>query len=156
MKFRLRLDNEIDVLTRGELGDELDKTHGWQREAAFGVRDQELPRMVGTPAAGILNLGADQPDQTTCGPPQGTVWAVHRVSVDGLVANDAVKLYNQTKFVAWISFQPGFVTFTKGALTLKPGDYLRITGTALTTTAQVEVTGSAVSAPGPMRFKVLT
>lgn|SRR5487761_941095 len=158
-KVRLRLDNEIDILTKSELDDSLDKQHGWEREAAFGLRHQDLPRMYGTPNAGTLNLGGDQPDQPMCGPGQGWYWAVKRVSVDGLsvaAPADAVRLYKETKFVCWITAQPGFVTFGKDGLILKPGDFLRIVGTGLVATGQIEVFGEAVSVPGPLMWKILT
>jgi hypothetical protein len=155
MKFRLRLDNEIDVLTKPELDDSLAHNGKWEREAAFGLRHQTLPRMIGTPSAGTLALGADQPDQPTAGPGAGWYWSVHRVSIDGLVAGDAVKLYKLTNFLGWVTYQPGLITFGRGQCILKPGEYLRVVGTGLTTTAQVEVTGEGESTPGPLMWRLL-
>lgn len=156
MKTRLRLDAEIDLLNKDELSDALEKHGAWEREAAFGLRHQDLPRMVGTPAAGILNLGADQPDQPWCGPKEGWFWSVARVSVDGLASGDAVRLYKGTKFLGWVTYQPGFVTFGIREAVFKPGDFLRVVGSGLTTTAQVEVYGECVSAPGPLMWKILS
>lgn len=154
-KVKLQLGAELDLLNKQEMGELLTKHDSWQREAAFGLRHQDLPRMIGTPNAGTLNLGANQPDQPTCGPKSGWYWAVKRVSVDGLATGDAVKLYKDTKFVCWISYQPGFATFGKDGLVMKAGDFLVISGTGLTTTAQVEVYGEAVSVPGPLMWKLL-
>lgn len=155
-KVRLELGAELDLLNKGELSDALSKHDQWERDAAYGLRQQDLQRMYGTPAGGALALGSDQPDGQYCGPRPGWFWAVHRIAVDGLASGDAVKVYNQTKFVGWISYQPGFITFSKGGLTLKSGDYLRVTGTGLTATGQVEVYGEAVSVPGPMMWKLLS
>jgi hypothetical protein len=136
------------------MGDLLAHQDDWQRQAAYGLRHQDLPRMYGTPADGSLLLGADQPDQPFCGPNSGWFWAVSRISVDGLVSGDAVKVYKDTKFVGWISYQPGFATFGIRECVMKSGDFLRIVGTGLTTTSQVEVYGEAISAPGPLMWKL--
>jgi hypothetical protein len=156
MKTRLRLDAEIDLLNKGELDDALDRSSSWEREAAFGLRHQDLPRMIGTPSGGTLNLGADQPEGTWCGPKEGWYWAVSRISVDGLASGDAVKVYKDTKFVGWITYQPGMATFGIRELVLKPGDFLRVTGSGLTATGQVEMYGECVSVPGPLMWKVLS
>ena len=110
-KVKLELGAELDLLNKGEMGDLLAHHDDWQRQAAYGLRHQDLPRMYGTPDDGSLLLGADQPDQPFCGPNSGWFWAVSRISVDGLVSGDAVKVYKDTKFVGWISYQPGFATF---------------------------------------------
>ena len=110
--------------------------------------------MYGTVSDGAISLGADQPDQTPCGPRVGWYWAVSRISVDGLASGDAVKVYKDTKFVGWISYQPGFATFGIRECVLKSGDYLRIVGTDLTATGQIEVFGEAITAPGPLMWKL--
>lgn len=154
-KVRLRLDNEIDILSKGELDESLDYHHGWEREAAFGLRHQELPRMTGTPAAGVLNLGNDQPDQPLAGPGAGWYWSVHRVSVDGLATGDVVKLYKLNLFIGTITAAAGFLTFGRGQFILKPGQFIRITGTGLTATGQIEVNGEGASVPGPLMYRLL-
>lgn len=157
MKTRLRLDAELDLLNKSELHDELSHATAWLREAAFGVRHQELPKMTGTPGGGgTLNLGGDQPDGTMCGPKQSWVWSVTRIAVDGLASGDAVKAYKDNRFIGWISYQPGYITFGRGQCVFKPGDFLRITGSGLTATGQVEVYGEALSAPAVMQWKVIT
>jgi len=288
-KVRLELGAELDLLNKDELGAELRKNDKWLQDAAYGVRHQALPRMVGTPAGGVLNLGYDQPDQPYNGPKEGWYWAVSRLSVDGLAvtttspttaypsvtasgnvpnpgatttiasisaaaltavapagslwqvqwtpslqgtvtgadannmqlqsnlgtkqpgvfpgadgnypqtgvtftvpsgagilvqsiaaasgvsaiygaqitatylpttsllpstAADVVKIYNQNRFVGYVSAQPGYVTFGQRDFVMKPGDFIRVVGTGLNTTAQVEVYGEAISVPGPMMWKL--
>lgn len=155
MKTRLELRAEIDVLNKQELSDALDKHGSWEREAAFGLKHMDLPKMTGTPSGGALALGGDQADQPMVGPKAGWVWGVKRVSVDGLATGDQVKLYKGARFVCWVAYQPGFVTFGKGQLVLKDGDFLRVTGTGLTATGQVEVYGEADNVPGVMAWKIL-
>jgi len=288
-KVRLELGAELDLLNKDELADTLRKNDKWLQDAAYGVRHQALPRMIGTPAGGVLNLGYDQPDQVYAGPKEGWYWAVSRVSVDGLAvtttspatgypsvtasgnvtdpgatttiasisaaaltavapagslwnvqwtaslqgtvaagdqdnmqlnsnlaskqvgvfpaqvgnypqtgvtfavpsgagilvqsiaaasgasaiygaqitatyvpttslipstAADVVKIYNQNRFVGYVNAQPGYATFGQRDFVMKPGDFIRVTGTGLNTTAQVEVYGEAISVPGPMMWKL--
>lgn len=159
MKTRLRLDAELDLLNKKELSDALSDTwekHGsWERQAAFGLKHLDIQKQTGTPNAGFLALGGDQPDQPIVGPKSGWVWGVKRISVDGLATGDTVKLYKGSRFVCWISYQPGYVTFGKGQLVLRDQDYLRVTGTGLTTTAQVEVYGEADNVPAVMAWKII-
>ena len=272
-KVSLQLGAELDLLNKDELRDELSRSQEWQRAAAFGVRHQALPRMVGTPAGGVLNLGYDQPDQVYCGPKEGWYWAISRISVDGLSTNnqtgtfqsgtftaaggsaglplffgpqyltgfdvsaagngtaagvatvtvsnvvngpfiyylnevvgtptllsvrypgngitasggdptvtisavtngssgnisvfglnqsaasstqDVVKVYIQNRFVGYIGASPGYGTFGIREAVMKPGDFLRVIGTGLQTGNQVEVYGDAISAPGPMMWKLFS
>lgn len=160
-KVSLQLGAELDLLNKSELDDVMGRHFSREADrqvqaAAYGVRHQELQRMYATVAGGNIALGFDQPDGQYCGPKSGWVWAVDRISVDGLATGDAVKVYKQTKFVCWISYQPGFATFGKRGLILSDGDYLRIVGTGLMATGQVEVFGEGVSAPGPMMWKLIS
>jgi hypothetical protein len=155
-KVKLQLGAELDVLSAGELSDALGKHGGWEREAAFGMRHQDLPRLIGTTdGSGNLNLGADQAEGQYCGPKEGWYWGVSRVSVDGLAASESVKLYKDTRFICNISQATGFATFTKGGCVLKAGDYLRVVAAGLTHAEQLTVTGECVSVPGPLMWKIL-
>lgn len=155
-KVKLQLGAELDTLTAGELGAQLDRHGAWERQAAFGLRHQDLPRMLGTTdGSGDLNLGADQADQPVCGPRQGWYWAVSRISVDGLAKSEAVQIYKDTRFVGWVTQQPGFITFGRG-LILKPGDFLRLIATGLTVNEELTLSGECVSVPGPLMWKILS
>ena len=155
-RVKLALGAELDLLNKDELGHQLQAANGWEKEAAFGLRHQDLPMMRGkVTAGGILALGADQPDQSPCGPRQGWYWAVKRISVDGLATSEQVKLWKGTGFVCAIAQTPGYVTFGKDGLVLKSGDFLRLTGASLTAGEQITLTGEAVSVPGPLMWKLL-
>jgi hypothetical protein len=156
-KVNLQLGATLDTLDSGELDKALHKHHSWQRDAAMALREMSIPRMFGIPSGGVISLGGDQPDGTLCGPKQGWYWSIHRISVDGLAGGtspDQVRILKNNTFVCWITAQPGFVTFGKGALTLKPGDFLQLQGSSLTTTGQVTLTGQGAQAPGVMQWKL--
>jgi hypothetical protein len=157
-KMKLQLGAELETLSARELGAELDKHASWERQAAFGLRHQDLPRMIGTTdgVAGNLQLGADQPDQPTCGPKAGWYWAVSRISVDGLAAGESVKIYKETKFVGWVSQLPGFLAFGTRGLVLKPGDFLRLVAAGLTVNEELTLSGECVSVPAELMWKILS
>lgn len=158
-KVKLELNAVLDLLNRDELAAELAKAGQWQRETAQGLRHLDLPRLKGTPSGGNLTLDGGQTEgQAYCGPQQGFYWKVERVSVDGLAAGDQVKLWKggpNTRFVAWIAFQPGVWQPSGPALVLKADDFLSITGSGLAATGQITVTGECVSVPGPLMWKLL-
>ena len=155
-KVKLQLGAELDLLNKGELDDALFQHDAWVRDAAYGVKQQDIPRMIGTVSGTDITLGGDQADQPQVGPKSGWYWAVHRISVYGLASGDVVQVWNQFKYIGLVSYNPGYITFGKGQFTMKTGDYLRVIGTGLTATGQIEVYGEAVSAPGPMMWKLFS
>lgn len=156
-KVRLELGAELDLLNKDEMASVLGHHGSWEREAAFGLRQQDLPVMAGTAAGGVLNLGADQPSGTQCGPKAGWYWAVHRISIDGLASGDAMKVYKDTRFVATITQASGsFATFGKNGLVLKDGESLLVKGTGLTATGLISVYGEATTTPGPLMWKLIS
>lgn len=160
-KVKLELGAELDLLNRDELAAELSESGKWQRQAAMGLRHIDLPIMSGKVSGAAITLGADQTDGSFVGPQSGFYWKVTRVSVEGLAANDQVKLYKGGsglgvgRFVAWIAFQPGVYTPGSQGLILKPGDTLAISGTGLAATGEIRVTGEAITVPGPLMWKLL-
>lgn len=155
-KVKLALGAELDLLSQDELDKTLGKHGGWEREAAFGLRHANLPRLAGAVSgSGVLALGGDQPDGVTVGPSSGFYWSVKRLSVDGLQTGESVKVYKGPNFVCTISATPGFVTFGKGAFVLRAPDFLRLTGTGLTNNEQITMNGEYDSVPGPLMWKLL-
>lgn len=155
-KVKLALGAELDILSATELDQTLGKHGAWEREAAFGLRHIDLPLLQGPVAAGgALALGGDQTDGKTIGPSQGFTWSVKRLSVAGLQPNETVAIYKGNNFVCNIAAGPSFVTFGKGALMMRPPDYLRVVGASLTAGEQITLSGEADMAPGPMIWKLL-
>jgi hypothetical protein len=161
-KIRLELGAELDTLNRGELAAELDRAGEWQRQAASGLRHFDLPIMYGTVSAGAITLGGDQPDAQQVGPKSGFYWKITRVSVEGLAAADVVSLYKgapaigKGRFVANILGTTGTYSPGSQGLILTPGDVLGLTGSALTATGEIRVSGEGVSVPGPFMWKLFT
>lgn len=158
-KFKLDFGGEIELLTQGELDDTMDKLPGgiWG-EYARGLKHLDLPVLTGKVAGGAITLGAsDIAGQTPCGPRQGYVWRVVRVSVYGLAAGDVVQLYKgdvaASRFVTAISAADPCLTPSHGLL-LKPGSYLTVDGAGLVATS-VTVTGEVFEAPAEQIFKVI-
>lgn len=158
-KFKLDFGAEIEVLTKSELDDSLDglPTGIWAQYAR-GLKHLDLPVMSGAVAGGALRLGgSDSPDQTFCGPRQGFVWRVARISVFGLAANDVVQVYRgdvaASRFVTVLSATAPSFTPSHGLL-LKPGGRIVVDGTGLAAT-HLTVTGEVIEAPGEQIFKLI-
>lgn len=160
-KVKLELGAELDMLTKGELDHSLAHQDDWQRHAAQGMRHMDLPILKGTIAGAAITLDVNQTDPLVVGPAQGFYWKVTRVSVEGLAAADQVQLYKggaalgTGRFVCWIAGRPGVYNPGSGGFILKPGDTIGITGTGLTATGEIRVTGEAISVPGPLMWKIL-
>lgn len=155
-KVTLNLGASFEVLDKHELRSALADSGGWEREAAFGLRVNDLPQLSGTPSGGALALGADQASGQMCGPKAGWYWAVHSITVDGLAAGDSVAIYKNLKFRGRVAYNAGgILTFGKGAFTLKSGDFIRLVATGLTTTSLVTMSGEYTSTPGPLMWKLL-
>lgn len=157
MKARLDFGAELDLASGAELRELGDRFEALWRDYASGLKHIRLPVMRGTvDANGNLNVGMTEvPDQPYCGPQQGFVWRVLRVSVYGLTVGQDVELYfgdpGPTRFVD--SFATSW-TSNRGLL-LKPGDYLSISGAGLTVGADVAVNGEAIEAPAEQIFKLI-
>lgn len=157
-KIKLALGAELDVLDQQQLDQTMGKHSQWERDAAFGLRHIDLPLLQGKASAGgVLALGGDQVDGRNIGPTQGYTWSVKRLSVTGFGApTETVQVFKDSNFVCTIGAASGFVTFSKGALMLRPGDFLRLTGTGLTANEQITMSGEADMAPGPLIWKLLS
>lgn len=160
-KVRLELGAELDTVNRSELAAELHKAGAWQREAAQGLRHFDLPILKGNISGAAITLGGDQTDGQMVGPNSGFYWRITRISVDGLAAADVISLYKGGagigvgRFITKVVGQPGTYSPGKG-LVLKPSDFLSITGSGLTATGEVRVTGEGMSVPGPLMWKILS
>lgn len=154
-KVQLQLGATLDTASKQEIKDVLAERDARVRAEAVGFKIMDFPRMSATISNGALAIGGDQPDQGICGPKQGFAWAVHRVSVLGLAANDVVQLYKgSNRFVCNIGATTGMQTFGKGQLSLMPGDFLRVVGASLSATGLIEVFSEGFNVPAPMIHKL--
>lgn len=160
-KVRLEVGAELDLLSPRELDETIGKHASIWQEAARGLKHLGLPTARGTVSAGNVTLGAglDTGDGVYLGPREGFWWRVIRVSVDGLAAGDLVKLYKGgiqgSRFVAGIFQANGSVFTPSRGLILKPGDNLQLTGSGLSATGTITMSGEAIEAPGVLQWKLI-
>jgi hypothetical protein len=101
-EVKLELGAKVDLLNRHELGSELQQSNDlWMRQLAAGVKNVALPVMGGNVAGGSVLLGSSSTGgQPYCGPAQGFVWRVTRVSVQGLINPPTTALGATASFAA--------------------------------------------------------
>lgn len=154
-KVKIQAGAEIDMLTKGELDDSNKHQHdAFFRELAHGKKYLRLGAVIGTPAAGALTMPAGS------GPNQGFVWAIQRLTVGGLAANDQLGVYRNTTDVWNLLGVMGAgtaSTFHVGGkgLILLGGESLIFSGTGLAAAAAVTVNGELIEAPATEIWKIL-
>ncbi|TNC19059.1 hypothetical protein [Amycolatopsis alkalitolerans] len=170
MEFELKLGAKLDLLTRGELADELataqkrwmQQSHTWQ----LGKKRLSLPVARGTAdVGGNLSLGSQQAaDQVLLGPRQGFVWKVVRISFATMAASDTIAIYkgepNAARFVAQLGGGAGGGTYNPSrGLMLKAGDYLvlstELLAGSLTAGDAYAVSGEVDEVPAEMIGKLI-
>lgn len=174
-KVRLDIGAEVDFLTKGELDDSLEKqderrAKAAERERLSGVKYFRLPRLFATPASGTVVLGQAWSANGTsqvytdqiCGPNQGYVWSIRRISVTGLGTGNSPDLLNIYRND--ITFDPVWqlngnsfaYTFSRGELMLLPGEKLVASSLgSMTATTQVVLSGEAVEVPAELIGKLV-
>jgi hypothetical protein len=154
-EINLQLGAKINTLSQHELKSTLDQRDARMRSEAIGFKIMDFPVMRGTITAGAISLGGDQPDQTLVGPKQGFVWAVHRISILNLTGTDTLQLYKgSNRFICNITATTAMQTFSKGQLSLMPGDFLRVVGSSLSGTGQITVYSEGFNVPAQMIVKL--
>lgn len=147
----------MDMLNKAELYEQLNKTQeAWFAERARGVKPMNLPVTIATIASGSVTLPPSGP--TRLGPKQGFTWIVKRLSVTGLATNDVLNVYvNSATAMGFVDT----ITATKPAiypeegLMLEGGEYLIVSGSSLSATGDLAVTGQIVETPTVDVWKVL-
>ncbi len=162
MKARLELGAELDLLSPEEFDAGVGRLEGLWRSYAEGLRHLRLPILTGTvPASGALTIGSSSlPDAGNpyCGPAQGYLWRVCRISIYGMVGNDALQVfYGDPRPQAYVGTLSATSTeWDSGrGLLLHPGDHLTLQGTGLTVGAVYTLNGEAIEAPAEQSFKLI-
>ncbi len=149
----LKAGRRVETLNQQELEDVLTRqTAAFFQEEARGFTTARFGNSatVATGAVTIPAVGSSD----VFGPDKGFAWRVTRISADGLGTNDVLKVYrNGTAYVgsltATSNLSPG-----KG-LILRGGEFLTLTGAALTATGDITVNGEAASAAELDLYKIL-
>lgn len=151
---------EIDLLTREELDEGLDKlVDSAIKERVRGIGSQDF-RMLGTVVAGALQMGLQSGDQV--GPEAGYFWSVMALTIQGLnvgATPDVVNFYKNdfNNPVFWQLNGNNFgVTFNKFAKILRPTEVLLCQNLgSLVATGTIIVSGTVLTAPAEMMGKLV-
>lgn len=158
MKFKLQAGMDLDILTRQELGEELDRSAGaWRTELSRNVR---FPR-ISAPAVVAGGVWTVDPVSTAgkLGPRPGFIWSVMRLAVNGngiTLGTDVWKVFvgegSPTQFVD--SATRG-MNFNAGALVIRDGENLFFSGAGTAGGTEVAVVGQVVELPDFLAWQLL-
>lgn len=158
-EFTLDFGAKVDLLTKGEV----DKSLAHSNEAMIaaqlrGIKHLRIPRLRGTVAGSAVTLGM-QDNQT--GPDQGYLWAIMRLTVNGLASGttpDTLGFYRSGTggdFLWALNGNEPFEKFGRGVLTLDGGDTLVAANIGnLAATGTITVSGEAWEVPQEMAGKL--
>lgn len=167
MKFKIEAGAELDLISRGELREELAiATGAWREEISRGVKWRKFSAqgVVGTPnPAGTWLIGAGAPNNSkdTLGPDVGFVWAVTRIAVSGngfVPGTDLFSVYvdeiSPSRLV--ISGLTRGNTWDVGTFVLHSGEALALSGAGTGVAGtDVTVSGQAVEVPAQLAWQLL-
>lgn len=154
--FKMNAGLNFETTTPKEVAGMLgDSQQSWFAEMARGHKHFRLA-ISGAVTGGVTDIR----DATQGGPNTGFVWAIQRLSVDGLAAGDTLKVYRfpagPNTFIGLLTAaSPELHVGSKG-IVLHGGEDLEITGTGLTTLQPtLTVNGEALEVPEFMIWKIL-
>lgn len=153
MLQKLTANNELDILTHGEVRDVL---KSWANELTRGARMIRGQIQANADGGGALLMGGNDD-----GPAEGIMWAINRFSValpaGATLGAGGLQVFANTEQSPSALLVSKLVTDLypgdKGCC-LSPGDTLRITGTGITVGAQVTVTMSMKEVPALMAWSL--
>jgi hypothetical protein len=145
MKFKLTAGADVDILTRQELGEELDRSAGaWRTELSRNVK---FPRFSAQAivAGGVWSIDPSQTSVGKLGPRPGFLWSIMRLAVTGggiVVGTDVWRVFlNEASSSQFVDSSLRGMRFDAGALVLRDGDNLFINGVGTGGATDVTVTG---------------
>lgn len=156
MKTKIQAGSEIETLTKDELTDVMTTIRkDWYNQVARG---DAWPRFhsQGTISAGVVTIGGDEATDVALGPRDGFMWAVQRIAIDGLSSTESLAFYlNHTSPAVIVHPRIiGFQSFGQYDVVMKPGDQMVFTGTGLSSTGTVTITGQAREVPMPLAWRL--
>lgn len=165
MKTKLQAGAELDLISKDEMRDVLKSvTQDWFNQTARGDRFK-LFSASATIAAGALTIGGALQRDAVLGPADGFVWAVQRVAVFGLTtttgdpkvtASEPLRLFLNDDGASSLVHPAlqGYQAFGEHELVLYPGSTLLVTGTSLTASGVITLTGQAREVPMPLAWRL--
>jgi hypothetical protein len=155
-KYKLNANSTIDLLTPQEHLDNLDKqTKDWFQEQARGFTIERY-EATATVAAAAITLPAA--GHSPIGPKTGYAWKVTRISISGLLSGDGVQIYRNStdpqNFIDTLSSSRP-AAYPKSGLILRGGETLIATGSSLTATGDLTLTGEVTECSELDLYKIL-
>lgn len=158
MKFTIKAGAEMDLISRQELREELDRVMlAWQASAHLGGRYVPIRAKGTIDAAGGLTIGGSV-GYERLGPADGYVWDVRRLSVvTTLNAADSIAVYvnEATPFsmLLRITQASGPILMDRQTV-LYSGDNLLFVGAGMATTGDVIITGTVHELPVSLAWQL--
>lgn len=156
-KYQFKANSFFESMTQDEMQESLSTSQkNWFQEMARGLKHFRIQPSSVAISAGAATL----PNPAfPIGPRDGFIWEVTRISVVGLSGSDVAKIYintvNDMNFVNQVSAGSPTAIFGEKSFVLHPGDTIIITGSSLSATGNLTVTGEAVEVAAIDIWKIL-
>ena len=160
MKFKLQAGMDLDLLTRQELGEELDRSAGsWRQELSRNVRFPRFSARTDV-AGGVWTINPDSSTAGKLGPRVGFIWSVMRLAVSGggiVLGTDVWRAFvGENAASQFIDSSLRGMNFNPGALVVRDGESLLFTGVGTGVGAtDVTVVGQAIELPDFLAWQLL-
>ncbi len=148
-KFKLMAGGDIETLTSKEIQPMLDQLLvSWRTEMLRSGKYRPFYAQT-TVSAGTADIrtGGDN----TLGPSPGMVWSVKSITVAGLASGDFLTLYSHSDPICNLPYPTAgnlaYQRFGSNELVLTSGGTLRLSGSGLTATGQINVYGRCYEVP---------
>jgi hypothetical protein len=166
-KYEFKLGAYMDLLDKNELERALEKQTERLLADARGVKHFYFSAQglisggsvqIPGPVAGVTEAQLQQP---TLGPMDGYIWAIQRITIDGLTsATDVITFYRSNvsanNHLYSVTMAPNESRHPGGhGSILRGGDTLVAVGSSLTTTGTLTLTGEAIEVPAEMIAKLV-
>lgn len=154
-RVRLHAGAEIDTLSHDEFRKGLDASQqAWFQERARGLKMMRF-ETDGAVSGGNLSLPAQG---TSVGPQSGFIWAVVRITQDGLAGSDVLGVHRQvsdgTRKLGVLTVANPLLRAGTTGMILQPNEVLLFTGTGLTATS-VRINGDVIECAAFDLWKLL-
>lgn len=158
-KTQLKAGATIDILTSAELTQALkDEVAAMYVARATGVKPMRF-QATGTIGGAAVTIPGAQNQQLKLGPAPGMLWKVARISAFGLAANDVLQVHRTvtdgSQFLGNLTAALGYLHIGGEGMLLNGGEFLTLTGSALTATGQLIVNGEGIEVPEFMLWKIV-
>lgn len=147
----------LDVLNKKELAEALDAhTLHMVQEQARGLTTARFDGQGTVATAAVTIPASGSPNRM--GPKMGFAWTVQRVTAAGLVSTDTLSVYRSAvtphNFLGVITATTSLHLGSK-SIVLRGDENLIITGSSLSATGDIVITGEAIEVPETDLYKLL-